>query len=100
MLGTLATGCQTDSKDSNSLNKVESQIEQDVGGDEEIEESDIQNIQIKWLKLNKPYNLFESISKKSITTKIENSENQSLWAKLNEPYNFFESVSKKLIKTC
>lgn len=65
MLGTLVTGCQTDSKDSNSLNKVESQIERDVGGDEEIEESDIQNIQIK---LNEPYNFFESISKKLIKT--------------------------------
>lgn len=103
MLGTLATGCQTDSKDSNSLDKVESQVEQDVGGDEEVEkvedveESDIQNI---WIKLNEPYNFFESVSKKSITTKIENSENQSLWAKLNEPYNFFKSVSRKLIKTC
>lgn len=65
MLGALVTGCQTDSKDSNSLDKVESQVEQDVGGDEEVEESDIQNIQIK---LNEPYNLFESVSKKLIKT--------------------------------
>lgn len=65
MLGTLVTGCQADSKDSNSLNKVESQIEQDVGGDEEVEESDIQNI---WIKLNEPYNFFESVSKKLIKT--------------------------------
>lgn len=65
MLGTLVTGCQTDSKDSNSLDKVESQVEQDVGGDEEVEESDIQNI---WVKLNEPYNFFESVSKKLIKT--------------------------------
>lgn len=38
----------------------------DVGGDEEIEESDIQNIQIK---LNEPYNFFESVSKKLIRAK-------------------------------
>lgn len=72
MLGTMATGCQTDSKDDNSLNKVESQVEQDVGnvgGDEEVEdveESDIQNI---WIKLNEPYNFFESVSKKLIKAK-------------------------------
>ena len=30
MLGTLATGCQTDSKDSNSLTKAESQVESDA----------------------------------------------------------------------
>lgn len=63
MLGTLVTGCQTDSKDSNSLNKAESQVESDVGGDEE---SNIQNIQIK---LNEPYNFFESVSKKLIKAK-------------------------------
>lgn len=63
MLGTIVTGCQTDSKDSNSLNKVKSQIESDVGGDEE---SDIQNIQIK---LNESYNFFESVSKKLIKAK-------------------------------
>ena len=63
MLGTLVTGCQTDSKDSNLLDKVESQVESDVGGDEE---SDIQDIQIK---LNEPYNFFESVSKKLIKAK-------------------------------
>lgn len=57
MLGTIVTGCQTDSKDNNS------QIEQNVGGDEK---SDIQNIQIK---LNEPYNFFESVSKKLIKAK-------------------------------
>lgn len=43
MLGTIATGCQTDSKDSNSLNKVESQVEQDVQAESDIEtESDVE----------------------------------------------------------
>lgn len=68
MLGTLVTGCQTDSKDGDSLDKVESQVEQDVGGDEEVEdveESDIQNI---WIKLNEPYNFFESVGRKLIKT--------------------------------
>ena len=40
MLGTLVTGCQTDSKDSNSLNKVESQVEQDVQAESDIETDD------------------------------------------------------------
>lgn len=62
MIGAIATGCQTDSKDSNSLDKFKSQIESDIGGDEE---SNIQNIQIK---LNEPYNFFESVSKKLIKT--------------------------------
>lgn len=62
MIGTLATGCQTASKDSNLLDKVESQVESDVGGGEE---SDIQKI---WVKLNEPYNFFESVSKKLIKT--------------------------------
>lgn len=69
MLGALVTGCQTDSKDSNSLDRVESQVEQDIGdigGDEEVEESDIQNI---WIKLNEPYNFFESVGKKLIKAK-------------------------------
>lgn len=30
LLGTMATGCQTTSKDGDSLDKVESQVEQDV----------------------------------------------------------------------
>lgn len=63
VLGTIETGCQTDSKDSNLLDKAESQVESDVGGDEE---SNIQNIQIK---LNEPYNFFESVSKKLIKAK-------------------------------
>lgn len=75
VLGTIVTGCQTDSKDSNSLNKVESQVEQDVGGDEEVE--DVEDVE-----------------------DVEESDIQNIWIKLNEPYNFFESVSKKLIKTC
>lgn len=69
MLGTIATGCQTDSKDSNSLNRVKSYIENDVGNAEDVggdEESDIQNI---WVKLNEPYNFFESVSKKLIKAK-------------------------------
>lgn len=40
MLGTIATGCQTDSKDGDSLNKVESQVEQDVQAESDIETDD------------------------------------------------------------
>lgn len=72
MIGTIATGCQTDSKDDNSLNKVESQVEQGTGGDEEVEKVE----------------------------DVKESDIQNIWIKLNEPYNFFESVSRKLIKTC
>ena len=44
MLGTLVTGCQTDSKDSNLLDKVESQVEKEVQSESNVEtESDVES---------------------------------------------------------
>ena len=44
MLGTLATGCQTDSKDGDTFDKVESQVGQEVQAESDVEtESDVES---------------------------------------------------------